>query len=127
MARLAMRLDGLGARQASRMLLHPLDAQELFANGRRVVPRRRRRALERPAEERRQGKGQGQRLGDVEIKACSPTSSALAARAIAAAGTQTRPIRIGLSRARKGSPKKREPAVHPAIGPCESARFPFCS
>ena len=42
MAQLAVRLDGLGARQASRMLLHPLGAQELFANGRRIVPRRRR-------------------------------------------------------------------------------------
>ena len=40
MAQLAVRLDGLGAREASRMLLHPLDAEELFANGRRIVPRR---------------------------------------------------------------------------------------
>src|SRR3546814_10820044 len=49
MAQLPVRLDGLGERQASRMLLHSLDAEERFANGRRVVPRRLcGRALESP-------------------------------------------------------------------------------
>ena len=70
-SRLAIRLDSLGAGQAPRMLLHPLGARELFANGRRVIPRQRRRTLQSPAKERRQGKAQGQRLGNCEIKACS--------------------------------------------------------
>ena len=126
-AQLAVRLDGLGAGQASRMLLHPLGARELFANGRRIVPRRRRRALERPAEERRQGKGQGQRLGDVEIKACSSTlvGTGRSARALAA-GTENSPRLNWTAVCPEGFPKRRN-RQYPAIGPFESVRFLFWS